>query len=477
MTHFILSIGLLAVGAPSEVSSQTPATRDDDRAITLIAGDLYRLRDGTQHTVFLATRDGIVVVDPLGLPTAQWLNEQLAARFPGVPVRYVVVTHHHAERATGNGVFGRSAVIVGHAEFRSAADTARRSAPANYRFVGIPTQTVIGRRTIELGGNRIELVHTGPFHAPDMLAVRFANERTLFVTDPPPVATVPFDFGNLKTGEVVTWLEAVASTDVDRIVFNDGTTLPRDAIAPLAEYLSRMRVAVLNGYERGQSLSSLQDTVRLDAYRALPHHAGRAQQIAAIYRQVSFIRSELVITGLANYLPENPAAFCAGYDLCHAGGAVPAGSIALNVAVGRRFGIQGEVTISEQVWNTRARPLYDEETVLRPFKSALLFRFNLTRSRSLTLLGGVTSHYGDVRGMDRVQGRFVPIGGRHAIRSNDSRRGLTAGIDLSPRVGALRVVIPVRVTQTTGELPDFWPSRIGVSVGAGFVVPIFRRLQ
>lgn len=477
MTSILLLI-VLTVAAPAASSAQTPASREDDRAITHIGGELYSLRAGPRHTVFLATRDGIVVVDPLSLPTAQWLNEQFATKFPGVPVRYVVLTHHHHERASVGGAFGRNAVFVAQAEFRRAVDDSRRRGPtSDYRYVPFPRDTFIDRHAIELGGNRIELVHTGPFHSPDMLVVKFENERTLFAANPPPLASAPFDFGSLKISDVVTWLEAVAAIDFDQVIFDDGTSLTRDAIAPLAEYLSRMRVAVLNGYERGLSLRDLQNAVRLEAYRTLPHYAGRVQQIAAMYRQVSFIRSELVVAGLANYLPENPPDFCAGFDVCRAGGAAPAGTVALNVAVGRRFGIQGEVTLSEQVWSARARPLYDEETVLRPFKSALLFRFNVTRSRDLSVLAGVASQRGDVRGMDRVQRQFVPIGGRHTIHANDARRGLVAGIDFSPRLGAVRMVIPVRVTQTSGELPDLWPSRVNVSVGAGFVVPIFRRLQ
>jgi hypothetical protein len=307
--------------------------------------------------------------------------------------------------------------------------------------------------------------------------IRFTKERLLFAADAPPLAKAPLDLGPFTAVDVVRWFQAIATIDFDRLLLSDGTMLKREDVAPLAEYFTTMRAGVLRGYERGHSLRRLQDELRLEAYRTSPHYAGRAQQIAAMLRQVSMVRAELTLAGAANYLPQNPPEFCAGFETCSAGGAGPAGTAALSISIGRRIGFQAEVAASEQFWSTRARPLYDEETVLRPFTSAFLFRFNLTRSRSVSLLAGASSHRGDVRGMDRVSGSYVPIGGRHAIRDNDTRQGFIAGIDLSQRLGPFRLVVPIRVTRTRGELPGFWPSRLAASAGAGISLPIFWRLQ
>lgn len=462
---------------PESVLAQTPELEAAaDREIVHIAGDLYRFRSGKQHSVFLVTRDGIVVVDPLGLYTASWLNGQLQKRFPDARVRHVVLTHHHAERAGGAGVF-KPEVILAHESFRDAlSDTSGRSS-ADYRYVMRPQLTFDDRHTLEAGGKSIDLIHTGPFHSRDMIAVGFRQERFAFVADPPPVAGVPFAFGSLRAFEVVRWLEAVASAGCDTIMFGDGTMMACDAIAGLSRYLGAMRAAVLAGYDRGYSLGKTIDTVRLEAHRTLPHYAGRAQQVTDMYRQVRFRRGDITLSGVANYLPVRAPEYCSGYQQCEAGGVVPAGTAAASISFGRRFGVQVEFALSEQFWSGRTRPLYQEETVLRPLLASGLIRFNVTRSRSLSLLAGVTRVGGDVSGIDRVQGRFIPAGGRHAIQESDLRSGLTAGLEFSQRIGPLRLVMPLRVTQASGSRPDFWPSRLNGSAGLGISLPIFRVLE
>jgi len=447
-----------------------------EREITHVAGDLYRVRAGAQHSMFLVTREGIVVVDPLGLNTALWLNDQFAARFPGVPVKYVVYTHHHAERAAGGGVF-KGAVTLGHAKFRGAVRNSSNNSSVNYQHVASPQQTFEDRTTIEIGGTSIDLIHTGSFHSPDMIVVAFRGERILLAADPPPVSKVPFSFRSQRADAVVRWLETVARIEFDTVLFGDGTASTRAAITTLAEYLSRMRGAVLAAYERGQSLRKTIDTVRLDAYKGLPHYAGRTQQISEMYGQVRYVRGDIIFSGIANYLPESATQYCAGFERCMAGGVVPAATVAGLFSIGRRLGVQVEVAISDQFWSTRGRPLYDEETVLRPFLSSALVRFNVTRSRSLSLLAGYTSVTGDVAGINRVQNAFIPKGGQHAIEDNEQRGGPTVGLEFSQRIGAVRLVIPFRVTQSNGPRPEFWPSRLNASAGAGLSIPLFRKLE
>jgi len=133
--------------------------------------------------------------------------------------------------------------------------------------------------------------------------------------------------------------------------------------------------------------------------------------------------------------------------------------------------------ISDQFWSSRAKPLYDEETVLRPFLTSGLVRFNVTRSRTISLLAGVARLSGDVKGVDRVSGVFTPNGGRHRIQGSDVRKGFTGGLEFSQRLGALRLVVPLRVTYFNATRPEFWPSQLNASAGVGLAIPLFRVLE
>ena len=101
---------------------------EPDREISQVTGNLYRVRSGAQHTVFLVTPGGIVLADPISVETAQWLKAELERRFPPGAVRYLVYTSHRFERATGGVIFNDRAELIGHREFKAALSRARRQA-------------------------------------------------------------------------------------------------------------------------------------------------------------------------------------------------------------------------------------------------------------------------------------------------------------------------------------------------------------
>ena len=85
--------------------------------ITHLTGDLYRFRQIRDFGMFMVTPDGIIVVDPMNSEMAAWLKTQLDERF-GLPVRYVIYSHHHNDHASGGEVFADTATFVGHEHMR-----------------------------------------------------------------------------------------------------------------------------------------------------------------------------------------------------------------------------------------------------------------------------------------------------------------------------------------------------------------------
>ena len=78
-----------------------------------IADDLYYVGTATHNTLLLVTDEGIIMTDPLNRQFSTALKAEIAERF-GVPVRYVLYSHHHADHASGGAVWADTAIFVGH---------------------------------------------------------------------------------------------------------------------------------------------------------------------------------------------------------------------------------------------------------------------------------------------------------------------------------------------------------------------------
>ncbi len=47
-------------------------------------------------------KDGIAVFDaPGGEPQSRWTINAAKAKYPGKPIKYLILTHHHMEHASG----------------------------------------------------------------------------------------------------------------------------------------------------------------------------------------------------------------------------------------------------------------------------------------------------------------------------------------------------------------------------------------
>ncbi|HXD16488.1 MAG TPA: MBL fold metallo-hydrolase [Vicinamibacterales bacterium] len=497
-------------------SAQTTAAPDPVLDIAPLRGDLYLAREGDQSTVFLVTPDGILVGDPLNLSFARRLRDELTARFPRQTVRYVVLSHHHFDRAEGASVF-TGAEIIAHARFNSELSSAGDGVPA---FLGVQdrnrnrqldpaeiegpnaalllsrdrnhdgtvtpgelygnvrsVRTSFGRRReIRLGTRRVELVHPGNWHSADMATLFFPGERVVFAVDAPPVDAVPFAFGTGNPADVYDWLHAIAPLDFDTLVLENGRTVTAAALRELTAYLDDLHAEVAVQYEQWRSVGAVQATTIPENHRESPHYAGRTRQIADVYATVRLRRIELATTAAGSYSQRDPS-FCQSYVVCAAGGAVPAASAGASVLIGRHVGVVGELASGQQSWSTRRLPLYDEEVALRQARGSILVRIDL--ARTIAVLGGISQTWGDARGMNIVRGRVAPIGGRHAIQHRDRLPGFTTGVDLAKPVFHDRaaLVAPLRVTYTPRPLPWYWPSRIDASAGIGIRVRLLRVVQ
>src|SRR5207249_10805416 len=88
-------------------------TQYKGQEIGKLTGDVYYARMDDYVSVFMVTREGIILAEPIGTEMATWLKAELARRF-NVPVKYVIYSHYHWDHASGGEVWADTARFIGH---------------------------------------------------------------------------------------------------------------------------------------------------------------------------------------------------------------------------------------------------------------------------------------------------------------------------------------------------------------------------
>src|SRR5678816_3589062 len=196
----IVLIFVVVSSAGAAVQTQTPS-----RTIAHVRGDVYTATEDGRGTIFVVTRDGIVVVDPLNASFARWLAGELKTQFPDRPIKYVVYSRFDFDRIGGAGVLAARSEVIAHRTIDARlSEGVRRTLPRRYAAFDFnqngmveqdevdaaeepdlmsrldrnrdghisaeeswsetpnPSRTFAARYTIELGGKNVELLYVGP---------------------------------------------------------------------------------------------------------------------------------------------------------------------------------------------------------------------------------------------------------------------------------------------------------------------------
>ena len=104
------------------------------------------------------------------------VDEIAAANGVSNKVTHLIYSHHHADHVGASSLFG-NVVRIGHEETRQL--LLRDNDPAR----PAPEETFQDHRTLEIGGERIELAWHGPNHSPDNSYIIFPDHDTLMLVD------------------------------------------------------------------------------------------------------------------------------------------------------------------------------------------------------------------------------------------------------------------------------------------------------
>jgi glyoxylase-like metal-dependent hydrolase (beta-lactamase superfamily II) len=168
--------------------------REQKVELAEVARGVFHVRGGSHHSMVVEMKDHLAVVEaPLFEERSVAVIQALENRFPGKPIRYLVITHFHFDHVGGIRAYvAKGATLVAHESIvpfidemierphTLRADSLAKAAPGSPRpqTRGISTSSAIsdGERTMEVRAIPND-------HATGMLVAYLPEEKVIFVSD------------------------------------------------------------------------------------------------------------------------------------------------------------------------------------------------------------------------------------------------------------------------------------------------------
>lgn len=201
----------------------------------------------------VVTTQGAVLIDTLVFPEETLAIKRFAENRLGVPVRYLVNTHFHADHTTGTCFFPQAQVIA-HSLCRELLDQRGReslerfkSTSPEVRDVELVLPQIVfteGMFTLRLGNKTFQLWHT-PGHSPDSIVCLVKEDRILFAGDA--LMPIPYFVGG-NYDVMLDTLNRLRGGGYENVIQGHGEVILRgeveDKIQSDVEYLHKLRELV-----------------------------------------------------------------------------------------------------------------------------------------------------------------------------------------------------------------------------------------
>jgi len=193
--------------APVPRPALGPALNELGYYVGCVERNLYWVTDGTYQSAFLITPDGVVLLDApptIGHNLQRAVDEIAATNGASNKVTHLVYSHHHADHAGASSLFDKNIVRIGHEETRRL--LLRDDDPAR----PAPEETFQDHRTLDIGGERIDLAWHGSNHSPDNIFIHLPEHDALMLVDIVNPGWAPIYLSNL-TDDIPGYIEAPAN--------------------------------------------------------------------------------------------------------------------------------------------------------------------------------------------------------------------------------------------------------------------------
>lgn len=223
------------------------------------------------NTIFLITRDGVVVVDTRVTPNEAEKVLVEIRKQTNLAIVYTINTHYHGDHTFGNQIFQSSGSIIAHENVRRSLSgdsgkdhlgsfNSRNIHELDKTVVTPPNMVFKDEMEIFLGGYSLRLIHVRG-HTDGDLFIYIKELKTLITGDLVVHKKIP-DMSDAYIEDWISAMNKLGNLDAEIYIPGHGDPGGKPVLLAMRHYLFNLKTLVLKGLEEGKSLKETQDAAR-----------------------------------------------------------------------------------------------------------------------------------------------------------------------------------------------------------------------
>lgn len=254
-----------------------------------ITENIYLVKGGLANTGFVVGEKEVAAIDAeMTADQAKKMIEEIQKVTPK-PLTKIILTHSDGDHVNGLSGFPKGIEIISSRVAKKEMEDAVKAPNAQALQPYLPTRTFEDKLEIDLGTERIQLIHYGPAHTSGDAVVFFPARKLVFVGDLVFIGRDPLihrSKGGTSTG-LIKNLQALAVLDADRYVPGHGTIIAKSDVEGALKSLQDKQEKVRALIREGKTLAEVKQAFGLPDAPAKPGGMSFPSVVEVMYQELS----------------------------------------------------------------------------------------------------------------------------------------------------------------------------------------------
>ncbi len=254
-----------------------------------ITDNIYIVKGGLANTGFVVGDKEVAAIDAqMTADAAQKMIEEIKKITPK-PLTKMILTHSDGDHVNGLVGFPKGIEIISTSVAKKEMEDALKQPNSPSLQAFLPTRTFTDKMELDLGSERIQLLHFGPAHTSGDAVLFFPARKLAFVGDLVFIGRDPLIHrfkGGSSTGLIKT-LKALLELNADRYVPGHGNIVGKSDIEAEMKSLQEKQDKIRSLIKEGKSLDEVKAAFGIPASPAKPGGMSFPSLVEVMYLELS----------------------------------------------------------------------------------------------------------------------------------------------------------------------------------------------